>query len=185
MNNREGARGFTLIELIIYSVLLGLVLAIVGGLLANAFRALSTVRSSAVAHTNGQLVLSTIETAFRNGSGAEVSDSGKLLVVRIPAGADWECQAWYYNPASGGSVYTTTTPTRAAIDTATSASEWTLLASNAGAGLAAIFTPVTVTSPTGAAVTVRLNLSIDGQADVALTTSAAPRLFRDDRGDCF
>ena len=185
MNDREGARGFTLIELIIYSVLLGLVLAIVGGLLANAFRSQSTVRNSAEALNNGQLVLSSIETAFRNGSGAEVSDSGKLLVVRTAAGSGWACRAWYYNPGNGGTVYTTSKSSRAAIDTATSASGWTLLASNAGAGLAAIFSPVTATSPTGDAVTVKLNLDIDGQANVALTTSAAPRLSSGDRGTCF
>lgn len=153
--------------------------------MTNAFRTQSTVRSSAEALNNGQLALLSIERAFRNGSSAEVADAGKLLVVRTASDDEWECQAWYFDPDNGGSVYTTSMPTRASIDTTIAASNWTLLATDAGAGLTAIFSPGTVAGPSGDLVTVTLNLRVDGQADVALTTSVAPRLISDARGTCF
>ena len=82
MNARSGTRGFTLIELIVYVAILGIVLVIVGALLTNALRTQSTVQSASEATSSGQLVLTSIDTAIRNGSGLEVSDMGKLLIVR-------------------------------------------------------------------------------------------------------
>ncbi|MGO4104375.1 PilW family protein [Leifsonia sp. YAF41] len=185
MSERENARGFTLIELIVYVALLGVVLVIVSALLLNSLRTQSTVLSASEATNNGQLVLTSVDTAVRNGSGVEVSDTGKLLIARTVSGGTWVCRAWYYSSTDGGTVYTTTKTSRAAINTATATSTWTLLASRAGSGLPAIFGPVTATAPSGEAVTVSLNLDIKGQAPVTLTTTTAPRLFSTDRGTCF
>ena len=82
-------------------------------------------------------------------------------------------------------MYSTTKPSRAAINTAAATSGWTLLANRAGLGLPAIFGPLTVAAPTGKALTISLNLDIKGQTPVALTTTTAPRVFSADRGTCF
>ena len=185
MRIRSDSNGFTLIELMIYMALVGMVFVVVGGLLVNALQTQKTVRSASHAINTGQLVLDSIEASVRNGSGMEVADAGTLLVVRIPSGTSWACRAWFFDPTDDGSVYMTTQPDRSAITTASASSNWTLLAEDAGASLTEIFAPLTIGSPTGNPVTVNLNMRIDGQPPVALSTTTAPRLFSSDPGTCF
>ena len=185
MNERKSTPGFTLIELIVSVAIVGIVLVIVSSMLLNALRTQSTVQSASEATSSGQSVLTSIDTAVRNGSGLEVSDMGKLLIVRTASGSSWVCQAWYYHSANGGSVFTTTKSSRSAINTAVLTSGWTLLARGAGLGLPAIFGPVTAVAPTGEGITINLNMDIKGQTPVSLSTTTAPRLFSSDRGTCF
>jgi len=185
MSGPDRDRGFTLVELIVYMALLGIVLTIATTLLLNATRTQSTVQGASVATSTGQLVLTSVKTAVRNSTGLQISDNGKLLIARVPDGDSWVCQAWYYDASKGGSVYTTTKASRSAINTASAGSDWTLLARKAGHGLSSIFAPITTDAPTGAAVTVNLNMDTSGQEAIALTTTTVPRLFSPEHGTCF
>ncbi len=53
MRRQADSKGFTLIEMMIYMPLIGVVLAIVGGMLINALRTQSTVRSASHAIEHG------------------------------------------------------------------------------------------------------------------------------------
>jgi Tfp pilus assembly protein PilW len=138
--------GFTLAELIVVGLLTSLVLTAVGGIYISTIVAQRTVDGITGASNGGQLVARSIDSAVRNGSEYQITDSasGQLLVVRS-ADADstmgWFCQAWYYSSASGGSIRSTTTADGTAIGmpTATGLADWTLLASGvtstAGTGI--------------------------------------------------
>lgn len=84
-------RGFTLVELLIYVLLLGMILAAGYGLLANSFRGSNQVLGSADASRDGQTIARTIETSVRNASLVSVNTAGTVLTVRSATG---ECLAW-------------------------------------------------------------------------------------------
>jgi Tfp pilus assembly protein PilW len=138
--------GLTLSELLVVALLTSLVLAAVGGIYVSTVVAQTTVEGITGASNDGQLVARSIDSAVRNGSEYQITDStdGQLLVVRS-ADADatmgWFCQAWYYSSADGGSIRTTRTPDGAAIVMPTTAelATWSLLVSGvtttAGTGI--------------------------------------------------
>lgn len=124
----KSERGFTLIELMIYSMLSIVVLLIVGGFLINSLRAENTVRDSTEATTSGQLVSQSIGKAIRNASAFQSTTpfaGAVMLTARTTRSAtEWDCQAWTY---SNGEIRTTTSTTAIPAPTASSVQGWTLL----------------------------------------------------------
>lgn len=119
--------GLTLIELIVYGVLLVLVLAVVGGILISTLLVGSQVRDSTLKTSEAQLVAKSLETGIRNSSAFEVTDlvDDQLLMART-AGSEqplvWRCTAWYYSAAEQTMYYlrsdTPITPPLSAADVA-------------------------------------------------------------------
>ena len=103
--------GFSLIELVVYSLVLALVLAIVGGMFISLLTTQRTVSQMNDASTKGQLAADSIETGIRNSSAYTLSEptpTSQLLKARVARGTNtniiWKCAAWYYTPADGGSI---------------------------------------------------------------------------------
>ncbi|WP_345750792.1 PulJ/GspJ family protein [Microbacterium rhizophilus] len=92
--------GFTLVELLIYIVLLGFILAAGFGLLSNSFRGSNLVMESADASREGQTIARTINSSVRNASHVTVSTDGRFFVAATVAG---QCHGWY--AASSGDVF--------------------------------------------------------------------------------
>lgn len=102
---RSPESGFTLVELIIYSALAVVVLAIIGGIFLNGLTGERIVRDVTQATSQGQLVVESVERGVRNSDGLRIStpnDTDAMLVARtaVTTGAyDVKCVAWYYSAA--------------------------------------------------------------------------------------
>ena len=127
--------GFTLAELAVYGLLLGIVLTTAAGLLISGTIAERTVRVVVGASTESQLAADSIETGIRNASGYAVTvpTSGtQLLSARVAQGTTsvvWNCVAWYYTPnLANGSIWYKASSTAIANPTTGNISSWTLLA---------------------------------------------------------
>lgn len=134
--NRDTDRGFTLVELLIASILMVLVLTLVGGVLIQGLRIQNTVQASTTAATTSQLASQSLSRGIHNSLRLQVSTPAagiSLLqaVVRSddstkPAGT-LVCQAWVI---TGGEFRTTRSGSAIAAPTSASAvTNWTLLAS--------------------------------------------------------
>jgi len=114
-------RGFTLVELLIYSVLLILVAAIGGSLIFGSTSTTKLVRSVTDATTLGQEITKSVQRGVRNAAAiktpyapslADVGIAGtQLLVIETTTGGTvsaTKCQAWFYVPSHGGQLFTRT-----------------------------------------------------------------------------
>jgi prepilin-type N-terminal cleavage/methylation domain-containing protein len=125
--------GFTMIELLVASLLFVIVFTIVGGIFFSLLRTQQTVNVVTGSANSGQLAANSIENGIRNSSDFQLSAVGSdQLIVARTAGSGttltWGCTAWYYSAAGSGEIRSTRT-TGAAIDAPTSAelADWTLV----------------------------------------------------------
>ena len=133
----KGQRGFTLVELLIATGLSIIVLVIAGGILISGLRTQEIARSVTDAANTAQQIVHSVQAGVKNASAITVNSNSltgtQLLLVRTvssdPTSTGPSCQAWYYTPASGGSVYTKKTTPAAAITLPTGgpAGVWTIL----------------------------------------------------------
>lgn len=122
----DGQEGFSLVELLIYTLFIGVIFALAGGMLISAVSAQGQVTGYTEAADAGQLIARSVEEGVRNASGpageedpnriggilAEpmlADQAGQLLRARVAVGANdgtvvWECQAWFYSAVTQ-SVY--------------------------------------------------------------------------------
>jgi len=136
---KQDSRGFTLIELLISSGLAVIVVGIASGILINGIRTQDTANTVTNAANVAQQVVRSIQTGVRNASAITVTSdpvAGTQLLLARTVGSDptttaASCQAWYYTPSNGGSVYTKrTTPASAiALPAGGPHGSWTLLGS--------------------------------------------------------
>ncbi len=118
--------GFSLVELLVYTLFIGVIFALAGGMLISALSAQGQVTGYTQAADAGQLIARSVEEGVRNASGAAgeedaeridgiraepmlADNAGQLLRARVAIGANdgtvqWECQAWFYS-APTESVY--------------------------------------------------------------------------------
>ncbi|MEX1079735.1 MAG: prepilin-type N-terminal cleavage/methylation domain-containing protein [Homoserinimonas sp.] len=139
--------GMSLVELLVYSLLLGIVLALIGGLLINGLVTERTVRNSAEATTTGQLAARSVSHGVRAATALELSAlSGDPQVLRalivddaLSSPVASHCAAWYYG---GGELRTTRAAGMIPLPTtAADVESWTLLASGVEpAGASPVFT---------------------------------------------
>lgn len=111
--------GFTLVELLITSTLSIIVVMIAGGLLINGLRTQEMTQTVTDASNTAQQVVRSVQAGVKNASAISVTSDAvtgtQLLLARTigldPDSTAASCQAWYYTPANGGTVYThRTTP---------------------------------------------------------------------------
>ncbi|MCB2411668.1 hypothetical protein LGT39_02250 [Demequina sp. TTPB684] len=96
--------GFTLAELVVYSVLLIVVLGLAGSMFIRLIYAQRDIKALSETNNETQLVFEQLELDLRNADWAEVHEDGTLLVVRTREATSTTsstaiCVGYYYNPA--------------------------------------------------------------------------------------
>jgi len=171
----QGERGFTLIEVLVYALLLAFIVAIAGGMIFSAVTTSKTVVSITENSTAGQLVARSVVTGIRNSSDFQLSgpvgDDQMLVARRAGSGTtlEWSCEAWYY-AATENKVWHTGSGLAIEAPTAAALATWTLLTEDVQpASGTAIFT----------ALNDRLSISILGldgaHLPIDITSSATSR----------
>lgn len=151
--------GFTLVELIVYMMLLGLVMTVVGSLIITGIRGQRQIEGTSTASNAGQLIAQSIGTGVRNAAAVKVhaaTAAGQLAQAKVGstnAAGDvtWRCQSWFYSTVDKA-VYARSSTSGAVTAPTAGFSGWTLLADRvslasgvtapftaAGAGLAVDF----------------------------------------------
>lgn len=179
--------GFTLVELLIYVSLFVVVLAVSGGLLINSLRGERIVRSVTAATNLGQLVAQSVQKGVRNAAAVQLTApvAGTQLLIARTAGFAatpvWACQAWYYSPDNGGSVYTKRASPAALIPapTSTTPAGWTLIGSGIQPRGDAVFV-----APLGR-VDLAFTVSAGDSPSVLISTSAYQRQAGSGSAPCF
>ncbi|TFD66589.1 prepilin-type N-terminal cleavage/methylation domain-containing protein [Cryobacterium gelidum] len=175
---RSTEAGFTLVELLIYSVLSVVVLLIVGGILINSLRVERSVREASQASSAGQLVASSVSLGVRNASGIWQSAPGvvpQILMVRTVGSAEtpnWRCQAWSYDNGEVRTKYSTGAISM--IQTSTSVKSWMILAEGAQPLIVAAV-PAPVFTVAGRRVDLALDMSTGAGRPVLISTSSVSR----------
>lgn len=131
--------GITLVELLVYSVLLTIVLTVAGGLLISTLHSQRTVREQTEASTTGQVALRLIERSVRNAAKYNMPSGfgNNLLITKTRVGEDpslassWECRAWFFDVTTGDLRHTsspaTGTPVTAGLTMPIDTSTWDLV----------------------------------------------------------
>src|SRR5690606_29522975 len=88
--------GLSLIEVIIYTVVGGIVLTMLASVFINGMRVDAATRDRDVATGTAQVISSSITMSVRNATAVKVS--GTELRARVATGpANAECRAWYFD----------------------------------------------------------------------------------------
>ncbi len=125
--------GFTLVELMVASMLMVIVMAAVGGLLVSLITTPQAVTSRENASGSAQAAEQSIQVGIRNSSDFRLtspSGADQLLVARTAqAGASivWVCSAWYYSATDDTLRFTTSTSAIPAAPTSADLASWTTL----------------------------------------------------------
>jgi type II secretory pathway pseudopilin PulG len=166
--------GLTLVELLLYMSLSIIVLLVAGAMLNTSTRAQSQVDRTTAASNTGQLVMRSVQSGVRNATqvGLTASNGTQLLTVTTSGGLTpvvWSCEAWYFTPSSGGSLYMLRTAATAPIQAPTSSTigSWTLLGTGISLNGAAVFTA------TAGLVTLTLNIDTGNPTPLSLTSPAS------------
>lgn len=172
-------KGLTLIELLIASGISVLVLSITGGLLLSGLRSQESAQAVTDAANTAQQIVRSIQSGVRNASAITISSNSvtgtQLLLVRSigldPATTSPSCQAWYYTPASGGSVYTKRTSPAALITLPNSGPNgvWTRLGT--GVTPADPVTGKVFNAPSGSRVELRFDVAAGSHPYVRINTT--------------
>lgn len=180
--------GLTLIELMVTSMIMVIVIAVVAGIFISVTSAERTVNALTSSANTAQSAANAIETGVRNSSEFIVkapSGNDQLLVARTAnqgATLTWNCRAWYFSAANGGSIRSTATAdgTRISAPTAAQLATWTLVASG--------ITPRTGTgifAKSGAELSVAFNSTVKDGRPVAIQTTVVKRAGSSEAGTCY
>lgn len=101
MNIRSGTSldddaGLSLIELIIYILIIGVIGTLIMMLFINMWQTERSVKDQTAATTRGQLVSSQIERAMRNAVAFSVTDGGATLKVATSLSGAQQCQGFHF-----------------------------------------------------------------------------------------
>ena len=179
----DNEAGFTLVELLVYSLLLVIVLSIVGSLVFNTMSVNRDVRNGTQAASLGQLVATSVNNSVRQASWVSVTDlaNGQYLAVRTATGGaalGWTCRSWYFDSTGAGALYTTTSATKIT-QPASTPTTWTLL----GTGLAApsggkVFTK------SGTGLVLDLRVAVTNRAPVLIQSTTQSRQSATESAPC-
>jgi type II secretory pathway pseudopilin PulG len=177
-DRRPAEAGFTIVELLVYSVLSVIVLLIVGGILIKSLTVERSVREASEASNAGQLVATSVSHGVRNANEIWQSAPGvvpQILMVRTVGSEEtpnWRCQAWSYD---SGEIRTTTSATAiSTIQTADSVKSWMLLAEGVQPLIVAAV-PAPVFTVVGPRVDLGLDMSTSQGQPVLISTSSVSR----------
>jgi hypothetical protein len=166
--------GLTMVELLLYVSLALVVLMVAGAMLINSITAGTQVDKTTAASNTGQLIMRSVQSGVRNATQVGLTATGgdQLLTVTTSGGLTpvvWSCEAWYFTPTSGGSLYMLRAAATAPIPAPTSATlgSWTLL----GTGISVTGAPVFTAS--AGLVTVNLNINTGNPTPLALSSPAS------------
>ncbi len=179
-------RGFTLVELLVYMVLLLLVLAVAGGLLSSTLVHSTTIRTVDESSTAAQLAADSIESGIRNSSDFSLtspSGTDQMIVARVAssdATLTWSCAAWYYS-ATDGSLRMSRSGTAIAAPTTAQLASWTLLVD----GVQPITGTEIFTTTAGRRLVIAFIGLAGDQPPVSITTSAFSRAGATGSVSCF
>jgi Tfp pilus assembly protein PilW len=169
--------GFTLVELLVYSLLLVVVIAVVGGLFISSTTTQQAVGRVTDATKAAQLTADSIESGVRNASAFTITTptgTDQLLRARTVLGdsaATWTCMAWYYQASGGGSIrYTKSSTAISATPSAATLATWTLLESGVSPT-----SGTTIFSGTFPLLNLSFKGLASGNAPVGITSSAVSR----------
>ncbi|MEO5534691.1 MAG: prepilin-type N-terminal cleavage/methylation domain-containing protein [Pseudolysinimonas sp.] len=126
-------RGFTLVELLVATLLFSLVGSLVAAIFISTLNVQQTVTGVSASTSSAQSAANNVDSTLRNASGYLLTASGsdQLLVARVAGTGStltWSCRAFYYS-ASAGSIraYTGAVGTKITAPTSTSLATWGLL----------------------------------------------------------
>ncbi len=189
-------RGLTLVELLIYVVLLGVVLSIVVGIFISVNTTQKTVSAVVGASNQGQTAANQIASAINNASAVSVTTptaGDQMLLTRTAKPSStvgWVCEAWYYqsaaNAANGvGSLRFTTSTSAIAAPSASTLATWTLVASavTPASGTAVFNAPLAVNGIV--IVTFSFYTTGTGQRPQLISTSSTTPLGNTGSSPCF
>ncbi|MDN4482052.1 PilW family protein [Demequina lignilytica] len=113
-NRAGGDSGFTLVELIVYMVVLVIVTLMAGTIFINIVFHERYARATAEANNEAQTVFKELEYDLRSADWADVSSNGDLVVIltrkaSISGGNEARCVGYYYDEPSGELRRTTRT----------------------------------------------------------------------------
>lgn len=181
--------GFTLVELIVYSVLLILIMGIAATLFIRMITVQRDVTAMADANNAAQVTFAELERDLRNAAWANVSQSGDLLVMRTrvaTSGADATSRCvGYYVDADADALRRTTSQagTSAALAASspgalsTAVATWTVSREGMSAvGSQRVFGPADQTYAKGGLISISLEAAtIEGRDPVVLDKSITLR----------
>jgi prepilin-type N-terminal cleavage/methylation domain-containing protein len=172
--------GFTLIELMVVCVLLGIVMTVLGGIFISTLRTQQTVSSVSTSSNNAQLAARTLDTRIRNSSEFQLttpSGSDQLLVARSAstgATLSWNCYGWYYSATNKTLRMTSTADgTKITAPSATALASWTLVASGVTPASGSVFSAAGSQLTVGFDVAATNSKSTTIQFTTAKTTGVA------------
>jgi len=171
-------RGFTLIEMLVASMVSITVLAIAGGTLISGLRTQVSSGSVTDATNTAQQIVRSVQAGVRNASAITVTSNAttgtQLLLARTvgsnPNSTVASCQAWYYTPLNGGAVYTTKTTPASVITLPSGGPQgvWTILGS--GVSPADPVTGKVFNAPNGGRVELKFDVAAGNHPYVLINT---------------
>lgn len=140
----DNERGMSLVELIVYVVLLAIIGTIITALLLNVFKVNTNVKSTSENSNSAQVIMERIEIAVRNATAVDVKEpsSGSQLLItetrytsaEFDPEADLRCIGVYYDASTHNIYYLSEPAPSSRIKTAASnpvlGREWQILASD-------------------------------------------------------
>jgi prepilin-type N-terminal cleavage/methylation domain-containing protein len=193
----RGDDGFTLVELMVYIVLLGIVMSIVVATWVSITKAQTSVQNMSNAANSGQAALNGITSAITNSSAVSVTAptaGNQLLLTRtaLPGStATWQCEAWYYQSAANsstgvGGLYFKTSSSAITAPSSSALSSWTTLVTGVTppTGSTTIFNAPLALS-TATLVNFSFYAAVAGQKPVLLASTASTQLGNTGSSPCF
>lgn len=167
--------GFTLVEMIVASMLFALVFVALGGVMISTVTTQRTITEVSSSTIDADFLASTIDDRIRNSSEFRLVASGgdQMLVARVAgtgATVSWQCYAWHYSASKDQLRMRTSTPgTVVGVPTATQLSTWVLLADD----VVPRGSSTTIFSATGPQLAVAFDIAVDGAQPVSIDFTTA------------
>lgn len=180
--------GFTLVELLVTCLIMGLVFTVVATMFISISSAQRIVTGVTTSTTDAQVAASTIEKSLRNSSEFKLtvpaSTTDQLLVARVANQTNtlsWSCQAWYYSSTTG-SIYTTKTAdgTKITAPTAMQLQTWPVLVTKVTPR-----TGTTIFTVDASKVIIAFNATPSGQPSIAIQTTAVKQTGTAEALSCY
>lgn len=176
IDHRES--GFTLVELLVTATLSIIVMSIAGGFLINGLRTQEMSSTVTDAANTAQQIVRSVQAGVKNASALTVTSDSvagtQLLIARTistnPSSTAASCQAWYYTPLKGGTVYTMRTTPAAPISLPSGGPEGLWMTLGTGISPADPTTGKVFNAPSGGRVELKFDVAAGKHPYVLINT---------------